>query len=141
MSTSSISSAASATNQQGQKATYADPLSDVSMNDFLKLLVTELQNQDPTSPMDNSQILQQVSQIKAIESNQRLSDTLTSMQTQQDLVAASTLLQKTITGLTDSGKTVTGLVDKVSVDTSGVKVCVGTDTISLTNISEVDPNS
>ena len=91
--------------------------------------------------MDNSQILQQVSQIKAIESNQRLSDTLTSMQTQQDLVAASTLLQKTITGLTDSGKTVTGLVDKVSVDTSGVKVCVGTDTISLTNISEVDPNS
>jgi flagellar basal-body rod modification protein FlgD len=139
MSTSSISSAASAASQQG--ATYADPLNSVSMNDFLKLLVTELQNQDPMSPMDNTQILQQVSQIKAIESNQRLSDTLTSMQTQQDLVAASTLLQKTITGLTDSGNRITGQVDKVTVDTSGVKVCVGTDTISLTNISEVDPNS
>jgi flagellar basal-body rod modification protein FlgD len=111
------------------------------MNDFLKLLVTELQNQDPLSPMDDTQILQQVSQIKAIESNQRLSDTLTSMQTQQNLVAASTMLQKTITGLTDSGQTVTGQVDKVTVDSSGVKVCVGTNTISLTNISEVDPNS
>lgn len=138
MSTSSISSASSTTSQQ---ATYADPLSDVSMNDFLKLLVTELQNQDPLSPMDDTQILQQVSQIKAIESNQRLSDTLTSMQTQQNLVAASTMLQKTITGLTDSGQTVTGQVDKVTVDSSGVKVCVGTNTISLTNISEVDPNS
>ena len=140
MSTSSISSASSTTIQQGQQAASADSLNSVSMNDFLKLLVTELQNQDPTSPMDNSQILQQVSQIKAIESNQRLSDTLTSMQTQQDLVAASTMLQKTITGLTDSGDKITGQVDKVTVDTSGVKVCVGTDTISLTNISEVDPN-
>ncbi len=111
------------------------------MNDFLKLLVTELQNQDPLSPMDDTQILQQVSQIKAIESNQRLSDTLTSMQTQQDLVAASTMLQKTITGLTDSGDKITGQVDKVTVGGSGVKVCIGANTISLTNISEVDPSS
>ncbi len=91
--------------------------------------------------MDDTQILQQVSQIKAIESNQRLSDTLTSMQTQQNLVAASTMLQKTVTGMADSGQTVTGKVDKVTVDSTGVKVCVGSDTISLTNISEVDPNS
>ena len=141
MSTSSISSASSTTIQQGQQAASADSLNSVSMNDFLKLLVTELQNQDPLSPMDDTQILQQVSQIKAIESNQRLSDTLTSMQTQQDLVAASTMLQKTITGLTDSGDKVTGQVDKVTVDSSGVKVCVGSNTISLANISEVDPNS
>jgi flagellar basal-body rod modification protein FlgD len=139
MSTGSVSSASSSSGQSGAK--YADPLNSVSLDDFLKLLVTELQNQDPMSPMDNSQILQQVSQIKSIESNQRLSDTLTSMQSQQNLVAASAMLQKTITGLTDSGKTVTGLVDKVTVSSSGVKVCVGANTISLTNISEVDPNS
>ena len=137
MSTGSVSSTSSAS----QQATYADPLSSVSMNDFLSLLVTELQNQDPLDPMDDTQILQQVSQIKAIESNQRLSDTLTSMQTQQNLVAASSLLQKTVTGLADSGSTITGQVDKVTVDSSGVKVCIGTDTISLSNISEVDPNS
>ena len=95
------------------------------MSDFLNLLVTELQNQDPMNPMDDSQILQEVSQIKEIESNQRLSDTLTSMQTQQNLVAASTLLQKTVTGLADSGSTITGQVDKVTVDSSGVKVCIG----------------
>jgi flagellar basal-body rod modification protein FlgD len=140
MSTSSISSASSAASQQSQAAS-TDALSSVSMNDFLNLLVTELQNQDPLNPMDDTQILQQVGQIKEIESNQRLSDTLTSMQTQQDLVAASTMLQKTITGLTDSGETVTGQVDKVTVDSSGVKVCVGTNNISLANISEVDPNS
>ena len=139
MSTGSVSSASSSSSSSS--STYADPLQDVSMNDFLKLLVTELQNQDPTSPMDNTQILQQVSQIKAIESNQRLSDTLTSMQTQQNLVAASALLQKTVTGLDDKGSKISGTVDKVTVDSSGVKVCVGTNTLSLSNISEVDPSS
>ena len=139
MSTGSVSSASSSSSSSS--STYADPLQDVSMNDFLKLLVTELQNQDPTSPMDNTQILQQVSQIKAIESNQRLSDTLTSMQTQQNLVAASALLQKTVTGLDDKGSKISGTVDKVTVDSSGVKVCVGTSTLSLSNISEVDPSS
>ena len=140
MSTGSVSSTSSSSSSSSS-TTYADPLQDVSMNDFLKLLVTELQNQDPTSPMDNTQILQQVSQIKAIESNQRLSDTLTSMQTQQNLVAASALLQKTVTGLDDKGSKISGTVDKVTVDSSGVKVCVGTSTLSLSNISEVDPSS
>jgi flagellar basal-body rod modification protein FlgD len=139
MSTSSVSSTSSSSSSS---TSYADPLKDVSMNDFLKLLVTELENQDPTSPMDNSQILEQVSQIKAIESNQRLSDTLLYMQTQQNLTAASALLQKTVTGLDDSGNMVSGTVDKVTVSSSdGVKVCIGTSTMSLSNITEVDPTS
>jgi flagellar basal-body rod modification protein FlgD len=141
MSATPISSASGTTNQQSQKTASNDSLSSVSMNDFLKLLITQLQNQDPLSPMDDAQILQQVSQIKSIESNQRLSDTLTSMQTQQDLVAASTMLQKNITGLTDKGDKITGQVDRVTVDSSGIKVCVGDNSIRLTNISEVNPNS
>jgi|WetSurMetagenome_2_1015567.scaffolds.fasta_scaffold274481_1 flagellar basal-body rod modification protein FlgD len=141
MSTGSVSSSSSSSSSSST-TTYADPLKSVSMNDFLKLLVTELQNQDPMSPMDNTQILQQVSQIKAIESNQRLSDTLTYMQTQQNLTTASTLLQKKVTGLDDNGKSISGVVDKVTVSSSsGVKVCIGTSTLSLSNISEVDPNS
>jgi flagellar basal-body rod modification protein FlgD len=137
MSTASISSASSSSSASNNN----DALNKVSMNDFLKLLVTELQNQDPMNPMDDTQILQQVGQIKAIESNQRLSDTLTSLQTQQDLVAASTMLQKTITGLTDSGDKITGQVSKVTIDSAGVKVCIGDQTISLKNIAEIDPTA
>jgi flagellar basal-body rod modification protein FlgD len=135
----STSGVGSTTTTQNQTSSSSDSLSNVNMNDFLKLLVTELQNQDPTAPMDNSAILEQVSQIKAIESNQRLSDTLTSMQTQQNLTAASALLQKTVTGLTDDGTSVTGVVDKVTMDSKSVKVCIGDNTISLTNISQIVP--
>jgi flagellar basal-body rod modification protein FlgD len=123
---------------QGQQST-TDAFNKVDLNSFLKMLVAEMQNQDPLNPMDNSQILQQVSQIKSIESNQRLSDTLGAMQQPQDIVAASSLLKKMITGLTDSGDKVTGTVDRVTIDDKGVKVCVGENTISLKNVAEINP--
>jgi flagellar basal-body rod modification protein FlgD len=138
MSTSPITSNNSASSST---ATTSDAFDKVDLNDFLKLMVTELQNQDPLNPMDNSQILQQVSQIKAIESNERLSDTLASLQLQQELVTGSSLLQKTVKGLTDDGEMITGLVDRVSIDDKGVKVHIGDQTISMNNISEFQPNT
>jgi flagellar basal-body rod modification protein FlgD len=110
----------------------------MDLQQFIKLLVTEMQNQDPTNPMDNSQILQQISQIKNIASNDKLSSTLTSLQLQQDMMSGSVLLNQTITGLTAAGDKVTGKVDKVSVANSKVQLHIGANTIDLKNISEID---
>jgi flagellar basal-body rod modification protein FlgD len=140
MSTSAISSSSSSSSANSSSSTN-DALNNVKVEDFLKLLLTELQNQDPMEPTDSNQILQQVSQIKAIQSNQKLSDTLSSMQLQQNFVTAGSLLQKTITGLTDDGESVSGKVDKITFADNAVKVCVGEKTISLGNISEIDPAS
>ncbi len=88
---------------------------DVSLDDFLKLMVTELQNQDPLSPMDNSQIVQQMSQIREISATNQLIETLDSLLTGQNLGTASALIGKEVAAMTDDGKEVTGVVDRVSV--------------------------
>jgi flagellar basal-body rod modification protein FlgD len=136
MSTSAISSASSASAAGSAGDAYAN----ISTGDFLKMLLTELRNQDPLNPMDESEILQQVSQIKAIQSNQKLTDTLNALQLQQGIMAASIMLQKTVTGLTDDGVRITGDVDSVSVDGANVKVNVGGRVISLKNISQFGLN-
>jgi flagellar basal-body rod modification protein FlgD len=107
--------------------------------DFLKMLLAELQNQDPTSPVDSTEILQQVSQIKAIESNQKLSDTLTSLQFQQSLGAASSLLGQKITGTADDGTAINGAVDSVSVSDSKVYLKVGDNAVAMENVSAIAP--
>jgi flagellar basal-body rod modification protein FlgD len=40
---------------------------DVTTNEFLKLLVTQMQNQDPMDPMDNSQFLTQLASFSSME--------------------------------------------------------------------------
>jgi flagellar basal-body rod modification protein FlgD len=130
---------------QGQTAqqvpnTVADPdaFNKMDLGQFIKLLVAEMQNQDPTNPMDNSQILQQISQIKSIASNDKLSNTLTSLQTQQDMLSGSVLLNQTVKGLNARGDMITGKVDKVTVAGNKVQLQVGQDTVELKNVAEID---
>ena len=49
---------------------------------FLKLLVTQLQNQDPTNPMDSSQMTSQLAQISTVQGISNLNTSLSSLATQ-----------------------------------------------------------
>jgi flagellar basal-body rod modification protein FlgD len=128
------------TGQTGAQAPNHDAFQDLNLDTFVKLLVTELSNQDPMQPMDNSQILQQVSQIRAIESNTRLTDTLQSVQLGQAMATASSLLGKTVKGLDASSNNVTGAVDRVSVANGVAQVHIGDKTVDLKNISDILPD-
>jgi flagellar basal-body rod modification protein FlgD len=48
-------------------------------DDFLQLLLVELQNQDPTDPQDTDKILQQTSQLATLEASQNTNDALTNL--------------------------------------------------------------
>jgi len=50
-------------------------------DDFLKLLLVELQNQDPTSPQDTDKILQQTSDLATLEASQNTNDALANLST------------------------------------------------------------
>lgn len=52
-----------------------------TQNNFLKLLVTQLQNQDPLNPADNSQITSQLAQLSTVTGVNQLNSTLTALQT------------------------------------------------------------
>lgn len=56
-----------------------NPNSTLSQSAFMQLLLTEMQNQDPTSPMDSSKILQQTSELATLESSNNTNTTLTKL--------------------------------------------------------------
>ncbi len=133
MSTGSVSSTTSST----QNSTANNAFNNLQPSDFLNMLITELQNQDPLNPMQSSQLLTEMSQISAISSNQQLASTLQSVASGQSLSAAAGLLQKTITGLDPSGNTVSGQVQSVSLANGVATLNIGNDTVSLSNVSQV----
>lgn len=53
-------------------------------NDFIKLLTAQLQNQDPTAPVDNSQMIAQLAQFSSLSAANSSSDTLKSIEAKLD---------------------------------------------------------
>ena len=126
--------------KQGQQSTTeVDPWGNLDLDQFVQLLVTELRNQDPMEPMSNQEILNQISQIREIESNQRLTDTLGSVMMGQNLVTAGNMLGQVVKGLSETGDRVSGAVDSVTIEDGVAKVHVGEQTLDLKNISEILP--
>lgn len=120
-------------------------LKDLDINQFLQLMVSELTHQDPLNPLDNTQLVQQLGELRSIAASDQLSTTLQSMQTQQSLTTASSLIGKTITALGSDGQNVTGEVTSVSVEVDQkdntkrtYKVKIGDQSIALQNVREVD---
>jgi flagellar basal-body rod modification protein FlgD len=116
-------------------------MSNLSTNDFLNMLVAELQNQDPTQPVDNTQILNQVSQIDQIQSNQSLSTTLNGMLVGQNVTAGAVLLNQTIQGTDAKGNAVSGVVSQVTTSDNAVQLQVGSSTVPLANVTTIGGNS
>ena len=122
-------------------------LSDVDLDEFLGLLITELQNQDPLNPMDNAQMLSQISQIREIGSTNQLTETLSTLAVGQELSMASNLIGKQVAALDTNAETVEGVVDRVSVQTDAedpsirkVSVHIGSSIVDITNIREIVEN-
>lgn len=124
--------------QQGQQnPTGHDAFGEIDLNDFIKLMVTELQNQDPLDPMDNAQILQQMSQIRSIKSNDRLTDTLEAVFLAQNVSTGSGMIGDWVMWLDKEGDAenvvkLIGEVDRVVVENGVPKLGVGNSEIPLT---------
>lgn len=97
---------------------------------FLSLLTTELQNQDPLSPMDDTQSVTQLAQFQALQSQVSLADSFTSFQKNFAISQAASLIGLTVAVSTTDGSgntsTQTGIV-------SGLQIVNGTPEFALTN--------
>ena len=127
-----------------QAPSSAGGLENFDSTEFLRLMITALQNQDPLDPMDNSEILAQIGQIRSISASDQLRETLASVLTGQNLATASGLIGKEVRALSDNGSDVVGVVDKVSIEVDpnddsdrSLKIHIGSQQFDIDNIREI----
>lgn len=99
-----------------QPGPFALPETDVASRDtFLKLLTTQLQNQDPTSPMENEQFLSQLAQFSSLEQLMGLQTSMTAVYDSINAMNSSSMASLLGTTVVARGDTValgeTGSVD------------------------------
>ena len=115
--------------------------SDIQM-DYMKLLVTELQNQNPLEPMDNNQMAAQLAQFSQLQQLEGMNSNFASVLAVNELAYASTLIGKQVSFLheTQSGdkELASGPVERVTADEDGkILLTVGDKTPSLEEIISV----
>jgi flagellar basal-body rod modification protein FlgD len=93
--------------------------SDLTSEEFVKIMFTELANQDPLKPNDSSALLEQMSSLRSIQSDIDLSSKLQSMVSQNQLAAAGGLIGKYISGISTGNLRVEGEVISVSRTNEG----------------------
>ncbi len=118
MQTYGVGNNAAATQPSTERGTRA-----LQSEDFFKLLVAELEQQDPLEPNDTSDMVAQVSQIRSIELSQQLTDALSTMSNQQQLAGVSDMLGKYVSASLQDQEgmeyEVAGVVTGVRFDSGG----------------------
>lgn len=104
---------------------------------FMSLLVAQLRNQDPSSPMDTNQMIAQTTQLAMMEKLTALSTTADENFSLQMRTAAAALVGQNVTYTDAAGASVTGIASAVSYAGSVPQVTVGTASVALDAISGV----
>jgi flagellar basal-body rod modification protein FlgD len=123
----------------GLPSNVVQPHNTLGKQDFINILLTQLQNQDPTEPMDNAEMILQLSQFSSLE-------TLQSMASSYQNSQAYSMIGKGIVGFIKNESTgyttdVVGTVDSAGVEAGKPYVKVGSTTVWLENVLQVFDNS
>jgi len=94
-------------------ASSVDKTHQLGKQDFLKLLLAQLSNQDPMKPMDDSQMIAQMAQFSALEATQTLQQTIQQSSNVQTVFQAGALIGKYIQANQSDGSDITGDVTGV----------------------------
>ena len=112
----------------------------LNTDDFIKMMVTQLQNQDPMEPSKSQDLLAQMSQIGQLQSASDLQTALKGMVLQNQIGSASSLIGKNVEGLDDSNNTIRGVVNSVKVQSDGVSLELDNgQTLGLGRITTIAP--
>ena len=137
MSAIDTATSSAAASSQGASGDFGQ----LTNNEFLEIIFAELTNQDPLSPNETKDLLQQISVIRGIESDTALTDSLGELVNQNALAQAGGLIGKFVTGTNQFGDAAEDFVLSVTSTTDGpILNLLNGQRVPMANIEEIiDP--
>jgi flagellar basal-body rod modification protein FlgD len=129
----------------GAGMTYTAPTSSVDRPDqmgkdvFLKLLVAQMRYQDPSKPVDSSQMMSQTATFTQVEKLEQLATQNASLLALQRSTSAGALVGRTVTYTSSTGASVSGVATSVRLgsDNSEAVVMVGGVQVPMGRVTEI----
>jgi flagellar basal-body rod modification protein FlgD len=119
MNVTSATDTTSTSSSSSTSSTSTSSSNTVDSNTFLKLLIAEMKNQDPTNPMDTSQYMSQFAQLSSVEQATLTNSKLDSLLSSQALTQADGLIGRNVSFTDTTGAAITGKIASVSINSDG----------------------
>jgi flagellar basal-body rod modification protein FlgD len=110
----------------------------VSTNEFLQLLITQLQNQDPTQPVDQTQTLTQLAQFSELQQQTNLNTTETQNGLYSQMSENVGLIGQTVTTAgTSTTPGVTGVVSGVTITNGTPYLNINGQSVDASTVTQI----
>jgi flagellar basal-body rod modification protein FlgD len=107
-------------------------------NTFLKLMMVQMQNQDPLNPSDPTSYMGELAQLTTLEQTTNMAESASQTAAEQHTTAALALLGHKVTYTDSSGASLTGTVEKIEFTSSGPMLTIdGKSGIDPSKVDEV----
>ena len=127
----SISATSGTTGTTGNTSTTTvTKTTDLGKDDFLKLLVAQLQSQDPLNPMEDKEFISQMAQFTSLEQMKNVSNAV-------QITQATSYIGKQVTWDDETGEQQTGIAKSVRIVSGEPKIVVGDQNIALAKVTSV----
>lgn len=112
---------------------------ELGKDQFMKILLTQLQNQDPMQPLQDKDFIAQMATFSSLEQTMNMATELHSLS--QSAALASSLIGKQVQwlGMTASGatETKTGIVDSIMMRNGDQYAVIGKDQVAIKELTSV----
>lgn len=129
--------AAYSTQSSSQASAAFTPSTTLGKDEFLRLLLLQLRNQDPMNPINDREFISQMAQLSSLEATQGLSTQVDALLFAQMQTQALSMVGKTVEYLDESQATASGQVTGVRLDAVPPKLVIGEHEIPMTSVQKV----
>jgi flagellar basal-body rod modification protein FlgD len=120
----------------------------LGQQDFLKLMIAQMRNQNPMEPQDNTQFITQLASFQTLQAMEEMSSALKTLAQVSQLSSASALIGRTvkasvpqasdpITGVPKPNEEISGVVDSITFGKDGATVHIGNHSVPANLVQEV----
>lgn len=134
MDVSALSSVGALPQVQGAIETQQNKL---GMDDFFKLLTTQLVNQDPLQPMQDTEFISQMASFSSLSQMELIAQNTDASRQQQEATAVMSLIGKHVTATGSEGESLAGVITKVESVDGKLVPYIGDQAVPFKNISKI----
>ena len=114
-----------------------EPGGALGKDQFLNLLMTQMQNQDPLDPMDSQATIAQLAQFSSLEQMQNLNEQVAVSRRSDELIGSAQLIGRRISGQLLNGRQIQGVVEEVKWENNDMLLKVDGNVYSIKQLESL----